>query len=63
MSYKVRVEVGKGKNKAVTESIPLPRDNKGNYILSIPNKSYLYYPKIKSALRDANKYMKEHDKC
>ncbi|MCX6748482.1 MAG: hypothetical protein NT076_02660 [Candidatus Pacearchaeota archaeon] len=24
MSYKVRVEVGKGKNKSVTESIPLP---------------------------------------
>lgn len=24
MAYKVRIEVGKGKNKAVTESIPLP---------------------------------------
>jgi len=24
MSYKVRIEVGKGKNKSVTESIPLP---------------------------------------
>ena len=24
MTYKVRIEVGKGKNRAVTESIPLP---------------------------------------
>ena len=44
-------------------AILIPRENKGNYILSIPNKSYSYYPKLKNALRDANKYMKKHNKC
>ena len=33
MAYKVRVEVGKGKNKAVTESISLPNKKRVcNYI-------------------------------
>lgn len=37
MTYKVLVEVGKGKNKAVTESIPLPsKDRVCNYIKRNP---------------------------
>mgnify|MGYP001596339395 CR=1 FL=1 len=37
MSYKVRVEVGKGKNKAVTQSIPLPNQKRVcNYIKRSP---------------------------
>jgi len=37
MAYKVRVEVGKGKNKAVTESIPLPNKQRVcNYIKRSP---------------------------
>jgi len=37
MSYKVRVEVGKGKNKAITESIPLPSKKRVcNYIKRNP---------------------------
>ena len=35
--YKVRIEVGKGKNKAVTESIPLPNKKRVcNYIKRSP---------------------------
>jgi hypothetical protein len=36
MTYKVRVEVGKGKNKAVTESIPLNKSRVCNYIKRNP---------------------------
>lgn len=37
MTYKVRIEVGKGKNKAITESIPLPNmDRVCNYIKRSP---------------------------
>jgi len=36
MAYKVRIEVGKGKNKAVTESIPLPKKRVCNYIKRSP---------------------------
>lgn len=37
MPYKVRIEVGKGKNKAVTESIPLPNKKRVcNYIRRSP---------------------------
>lgn len=37
MTYKVRIEVGKGKNKAVTESIPLPNKQRVcNYIKRSP---------------------------
>lgn len=37
MTYKVRVEVGKGKNHSVTESIPLPsKDRVCNYIKRSP---------------------------
>ena len=37
MTYKVRIEVGKGKNKAVTESVPLPNKKRVcNYIKRSP---------------------------
>ena len=36
MTYKVRVEVGKGKNKAITESIPLNKSRVCNYIKRNP---------------------------
>ena len=36
MPYKVRVEVGKGKNKAVTESIPLLKKRVCSYIKRNP---------------------------
>ena len=36
MAYKVRIEVGKGKNKAVTESIPLSKTRVCNYIKRSP---------------------------
>ena len=37
MAYKVRIEVGKGKNRAVTESIPLPNKQRVcNYIKRSP---------------------------
>ncbi len=36
MTYKVNVEVGKGKNKAVTESIPLNKSRVCNYIKRSP---------------------------
>lgn len=36
MTYKVRIEVGKGKNKAITESIPLSRKRACVYIKRSP---------------------------
>ena len=37
MTYKVRIEVGKGKDKSVTESIPLPNKTRVcNYIKRSP---------------------------
>jgi len=36
MSYKVRIEVGKGKNRAVTESIPIPKKKVCGYIKRSP---------------------------
>ena len=37
MTYIVRVEVGKGKNKAITQSIPLPNKKRvSNYIKRNP---------------------------
>jgi hypothetical protein len=36
MTYKVRIEVGKGKNKAITESIPLNKARVCNYIKRSP---------------------------
>ena len=37
MAYKVRIEVGKGKNKAITESIALPTKKRVcNYIKRSP---------------------------
>jgi hypothetical protein len=36
MSYKVRIEVGKGKNRTVTESIPLSKKRVCSYIKRSP---------------------------
>jgi len=36
MTYKIRVEVGKGKNRAVTESTPIPKKRVCSWIKENP---------------------------
>lgn len=45
-------------NKKIT--IFIPNNKNLNVILSVPDKNYAYYPKLKRALLDAKSYMRTH---